>query len=55
MHHAWFVDAVIELNTHLLLFAFDLFVKKMKGYYSSKIIVYLIGDSGVILFSFIKT
>jgi len=44
----------MELNTHSLLFSLDLFVKKTKGYRSSKIIVYLIGGSGVILFSFKK-
>lgn len=52
MYHAWFVDAVMELNTHLLLFASDLFLKKIKGYHSSKTMVCLIGVSGVTLFSF---
>lgn len=37
----------MELNTHLLLFTSVLFVKNMKGYHSSEVIIYLIEDSGV--------
>lgn len=43
----------MELNTHLLLFTSVLLVKNMKGYHSSEVIIYLIGDSGV-TFSFKK-
>lgn len=41
----------MELNTYLLLFSSHLFVKKMKGYRSFKIIVNLIGHSSVIRLS----
>lgn len=41
----------MELNTYLLLFSSGYFVKKMKGYSSSKIIVNLIAHSDVIRLS----
>lgn len=51
MYHTWFVDAVMELNIYLLLFSSGYFVKKMKGYRSSKIIVNLIAHRDVIRLS----
>lgn len=44
----------MELNIYLLLFSSGYFVKKMKGYRSSKIIVNLIAHRDVIRLSFLK-